>query len=1200
MMAASLDLHSLEQYCETLYNPSNQASRIQVESLLNYHFPTFSLSASSTSASALTSVTTSVAAALSGIDDDSLLKGHSRTLLESTKNPYALMQTKHGIECSTSSVGQRVIETTDDIKMFLNEFATTRLRNLVEDHFSTFTTSAQLGLRTFVLSYIYQNPDVQSFVITAQAQLFALITKLGWIENEEFRGLVDQIQVFFQPGATLIYRTIGIRLLAAVTSEMNTPSSRHAAKYRKIAVSFRDVQLLPVFQFALTTLRSSLMISDPDVEKFRESIMVLMRTCLSFDFIGTQPDESSDDIGSIQTPSSWRTVFEEPGYLDVLWECWKKFSSPNSVLVMESLSQAASIRRSLFSSDDTRHTYIHHIMQETILTLKSGAGQNKLQDEGNFHEFCRMLSKFRGTFQLTEICEFKDFEQWISLVGEFTTRGFHSWKWSPNSIPYLLTFWSKMVTSIGSAKQSPQDYIQRITVDLSRAYLKSRMECAQASVDGEVDDPLESEEELISTLEMYATVARSKYLESGQYVVVEFKDLLKKHRELIQTVTSGVNSPSLNTSTIKEQLLVVEMQLTWLVYVIAALIGGRISYQSTSEQDQMDAEMASEVLGFIHQLQMWSAQRPLFIASADAHLYVQSAIIHFYTQFRSSYIGEESSKSVKVYTMLGERWGLSGPNQMLDAIMNSSLGNLRSSGDPEWRKQEDQLVVRTLRLYTQLAAGYSSVKHIRKLDTTQALLKNHNSSDFRFLNPTSKSADTAVARCRMNYYAMLSRVLFAEDNVDADFWRFVKPWELTLDQVMLALEGSSDLSEEEIRLILLGIFKDLRGFVSSITNRKQYGLFFEWFYPAYTPIVLRAIEIWPHNELGIAILRFWNEFASNKSSRVTFESSSPNGILLFRETRYKGIMLYFSVLSASLSGKYANFGVFKLYGDKALDQVLEVFFSLTLAIPVEDMISFPKLATAYFTMIDVFTADHMTGLSSMPPPALGYIFRALGEVVMLQNPDTSCSSLACSAIDKICTFVLNWMMKDKIRKDEDQEELLSNGSPVLNVASSPNNSQRSSVELTRGGGPPNSGNNGGRPISKRRQQQQQQRQETHWLVDYLLANKEILSYLLMVFFHVVAFENRSNYWSLSRPLLSLILLNRDFYVEYTNSFVQNQLPDRREQVQTAVNALMEGIEYNLSTLNRDRFTQNVTTFRRECAQMTLMAVDSVSEDSGML
>ncbi|KAF9187737.1 hypothetical protein BGZ51_001122 [Haplosporangium sp. Z 767] len=1122
-----------------------------------------------------------------------------------------------------------MLKSVGDVKksaiMWHGEFATSRLKNLVEDHFTTFTTPEQLGLRTFVLRYIYQNPDSQPFILTAQAQLFAIITKLGWIENDEFRALVDQIQVFFQPGASVAYRIIGIRLLTAVATEMNLPSSRHATKYRKIAVSFRDAQLLPVFQLALTMLPTVLQLSDPGADKLRESILQLMRACLNFDFIGTLPDESSDDVGSIQAPTAWRVVFEEPGYLDVLWECWKKLSGPASILAMESLSQAASIRRSLFSSDDARNTYIHHIMQEVVLTLKTGEGQRKLQEVGNFHEFCRMLSKFRSTFQLSEICAYKDFDQWISMVGEFTSRGFHSWKWSPNSVPYLLTFWSKMVSSLSSAKQATQDFIQNITVDLSRAYMKSRLECAQAVIDGEVDDPLESEEELVTTLEMFATVARTKYVDSGRYILAEFKDLSKKYRELIQVASVGSISPTVGSNDIKERLNVVEMQLTWMVYMIAALVGGRLSYQSTGEQDQMDGEMSSEVFGFIHQLQLWTAQRPLYLASPDAHLYVQSAILHFYTQFRSSYIGEESSKSVKVYTLLAERWGLNGPTQVLDVIMSSSLGNLRSSGDPEWGKQEDQLAVRTIRLYTQLASGYSSVKNIRKLDTTKALLKNHNSSDFKFLDVTRKSSDTSVARCRMQYYTMLSRVLFAEDNVEADFWRFVRPWELTLDQVTLAFEGSSGLGEEDIRLILLGIFKDLRGFVSSITNRKQYSLFFDWFYPAYTPIVLRAIEIWPHDDLGIAILRFWHEFASNKSSRVTFESSSPNGILLFRETsnilytygqnllnrplsspnarwseKYKGIMLYFNILAASLSGKYVNFGVFKLYGDKALDQVLTIFFSLMLAIPVEDMISFPKLAQAYFSVIDVFASDHMTGLPMMPHPVLAYIFRALGEIILPQNPDTLCCTLASSAIDKICTFVLNWILKDKIRKEEEQDDLQSNGSPDpgsrgrLNSTGSATNSQRGSDELTRG--PPGSN---GRPISKRRQQQQQQEQETHWLVDYLMSNKEILSYLFLNLFQVVAFENRSNYWSLSRPLLGLILLNRDFFIEYTNSFIQAQLPDRQESIRTAVNDLMEGIEYNLTTLNRDRFTQNITTFRRECTQMTLMSVAILPEDSGM-
>jgi exportin-7 len=219
--------------------------------------------------------------------------------------------------------------------------------------------------------------------------------------------------------------------------------------------------------------------------------------------------------------------------------------------------------------------------------------------------------------------------------------------------------------------------------------------------------------------------------------------------------------------------------------------------------------------------------------------------------------------------------------------------------------------------------------------------------------------------------------------------------------------------------------------------------------------------------------------------------------------------------------------------------------------------AFPKLSSAYFSVIDVFASDHMTGLPMMPHPVLAYIFQALGEIIPPQNPDTICCTLACSAMDKICTFVLNWILKDKIRKEEGLEALQAaggspdlNGRSLLTSAGSGNNSQRSSVELSRG-----ALNSNGRPVSKRRQQQQQKQQETHWLVEYLMANKDILSYLFLALFQAIAFENRSNYWSLSRPLLGLILLNRDFYNDFVSGFIQSQLPDRQELIQTAVTAV---------------------------------------------
>lgn len=114
----------------------------------------------------------------------------------------------------------------------------------------------------------------------------------------------------------------------------------------------------------------------------------------------------------------------------------------------------------------------------------------------------------------------------------------------------------------------------------------------------------------------------------------------------------------------------------------------------------------------------------------------------------------------------------------------------------------------------------------------------------------------------------------------------------------------------------------------------------------------------------------------NKSQRITFEQSSANGILLFRETsqiicsygsqiihvpverdvyleKYKGIRLMLNTLTAALSGNYVNFGVFALYGDKALENALHVSLQTCLQIPIEEVISYVKLSKAYFGFLEV-------------------------------------------------------------------------------------------------------------------------------------------------------------------------------------------------------------------------------------------------------
>lgn len=49
------------------------------------------------------------------------------------------------------------------------------------------------------------------------------------------------------------------------------------------------------------------------------------------------------------------------------------------------------------------------------------------------------------------------------------------------------------------------------------------------------------------------------------------------------------------------------------------------------------------------------------------------------------------------------------------------------------------------------------------------------------------------------------------------------------------------------------------------------------------PTLVRCLEAWADTpEVSTPVLKFMCEFAFNKSQRLTFDSSSPNGILLFR------------------------------------------------------------------------------------------------------------------------------------------------------------------------------------------------------------------------------------------------------------------------------------------------------------------------------
>jgi exportin-7 len=194
---------------------------------------------------------------------------------------------------------------------------------------------------------------------------------------------------------------------------------------------------------------------------------------------------------------------------------------------------------------------------------------------------------------------------------------------------------------------------------------------------------------------------------------------------------------------------------------------------------------------------------------------------------------------------------------------------------------------------------------------------------------------------------------------------------------------------DEVRKALIGLSRDLRGLAYALNSKVPYMMLFDWIYPDYTPILIRAVELWAHDPaVTTPVLKFFAELVQNRSQRLIFDVSCPNGILLFRETskliccygnrilnidvpkgqiyqmRLKGIAVCFHMLKAILCGNYVNFGVFKLYGDDALDNVLKIAAKLILSIPHSDLlVSFLIYCPIFQFIKDIFFFYDFLGIS---------------------------------------------------------------------------------------------------------------------------------------------------------------------------------------------------------------------------------------------
>ncbi|KAH1252010.1 Exportin-7 [Glycine max] len=490
--------------------------------------------------------------------------------------------------------------------------ASSSLLKQVTEH--SLAMKLRLDIWTYLINYLAtRGPELQPFVAASLIQLLCRVTKFGWFDDDRFRDLVKESMNFLSQ-ATPGHYAIGLKILSQLISEMNQVMRLHdfkishpcpeldhawnfcawanagmpATNHRRVACSFRDQYLFQIFQISLTSLGQLKNDGKMVVNQLQELALALSLKCLSFDFVGTSVDESSDEFGTVQIPSPWKPVLEDSSTLQIFFDYYAITKPPLSKEALECLVRLASVRRSLFTNDAARSKFLAHLMTGTKVILQTGQG---LADHDNYHEFCRLLGRFRVNYQLSELVNVEGYSDWIRLVAEFTLKSLQSWQWASNSVYYLLGLWSRLVSSVPYLKGDAPSLLDEFVPKITESFITSRFNSVQAGLPDDLsENPLDNAELLQDQLDCFPYLCRFQYESSSLFIINIMEPVLQ-----IYTERARLHVPD------NSDLIVIEDKLAWIVHIIAAILKiKQCTGCSVESQEVLDAELSARVLQLIN------------------------------------------------------------------------------------------------------------------------------------------------------------------------------------------------------------------------------------------------------------------------------------------------------------------------------------------------------------------------------------------------------------------------------------------------------------------------------------------------------------------------------------------------------------------------------------------------------------------------
>ena len=555
-----------------------------------------------------------------------------------------------------------------------NEFAlllaASGLLKLVTMYHATMGVEDTVAMKNYLLNYLAtQCQQLPRFVLTPLIQCLVRVVKLGWRVDQRFSEVLSDVGKFL--AATPRHHRVGLVIMSELVQEMNeNRTGESQVEHRRTARSFRDATLLQVFTMSMASIRQVAqqpgISNDGELDELLGSALGLANACLTFDFIGSMLDESLDELAqmSLQLPAQWRVVMEDSNTPSLFYDILSRIQPARQAQALEVLGGLATARRSIFSSEDKRMSFLSVMARgvQTILSQQS----TTLTNSDVFHHFCIALARLKTNYPLPELSKLPIYEDLISLIANFTLSAFKSSS-SPNSLHYLLLVWSRVVADLPYLKVEVSPFLSSFLPSISTVFIQSRLDAIVSAVNDDAIDEMFEEPALSDQLKSLPALLKYNYSRSKEWLKAAIDRVMSEYSSSATASASGGGGNS------QKQVRVAEGHLAMLIYMWAGIIahdaptpaqrlgwekenphGG--DYKETSES--YDAELCAWYFQSmpVVEYRLSSSQPSSPNASAAVLPQLAQASLYFLQQFRIRFMQQvtKTTSEQKESDMMGE------------------------------------------------------------------------------------------------------------------------------------------------------------------------------------------------------------------------------------------------------------------------------------------------------------------------------------------------------------------------------------------------------------------------------------------------------------------------------------------------------------------------------------------------------------------